>query len=140
MSNIPNNNRLKLSLAIAAPIIGIGWISLILFNIATPWKTYKLEVRIPKKLSYDIFTIDSNPDLILIKINKNRQVYLNGKLITLDNLQKRLKEILVKQTEDRRILYIRASKELPYNFVVTITDLAKGSGATYIGLQIDYLE
>ena len=132
------NRKAAIPGSISAPIIGIWSVLLILFNISTPIKTYKLEVRPLQKFSYDISTIDSNSVYLVVVIDKDRKIYLNKEPVEIESLAARVKDIFDKRTQNERVVYFKAPKELPHGFIMHVFDLVKGAGASTIAIQVDY--
>jgi biopolymer transport protein ExbD len=123
------------------PLIDVLLVLLIIFMVITPLKPHKFETKIPEKPP-DTMPEDMVPDpgLLVVTVSKERKIELNQQQMTAEDLGTRLKEEIDKRPEDRRVLFIKAPKDLPYGFVVNIIDIVKGAGANPIGLQIDYLD
>jgi len=123
------------------PLIDVLLVLLIIFMVITPLKPHKFETKIPEKPPD---TVDPNavpdPGLFVVTVNKERKIELNTQPLSAEELSTRLKEEIDKRPADRRTLFIKAPKEIPYGFVVNLIDIVKGAGASPIGLQIDYLD
>ncbi|MCS6883842.1 MAG: biopolymer transporter ExbD [Acidobacteriota bacterium] len=123
------------------PLIDVLLVLLIIFMVITPMKPHKFETKIPEKppdkLPEDV---QPDPSLLVVTVSKDRKIELNSQGMSLEDLGTRLKDELSKRPDDRKTLFIKAPKEIPYGFVVNIIDVVKGAGASPIGLQIDYLE
>jgi len=123
------------------PLIDVLLVLLIIFMVITPLKPHKFETKIPEKPP-DTMPEDMVPDpgLLVVTVDKGRKIQLNQQEMSPEELGTRLKEELDKRPADRRVLFIKAPKEINYGFVVNIIDIVKGAGAEPIGLQIDYLD
>jgi biopolymer transport protein ExbD len=123
------------------PLIDVLLVLLIIFMVITPLKPHKFETKIPEKPPDEV---DPNalpdPGLLVVTVNKERKIELNTQPLSAEELGVRLKEEIDKRPADRRTLFIKAPKDLPYGFVVNLIDIVKGAGASPIGLQIDYLD
>jgi biopolymer transport protein ExbD len=123
------------------PLIDVLLVLLIIFMVITPLKPHKFETKIPEKPP-DTIADNAQPDpgLLVVTVDKSRKIELNSQPMDADQLSIRLKEEIDKRPPDRRVLFIKAPKDIPYGFVVNIIDIVKGAGAAPIGLQIDYLD
>ncbi|MEW6730910.1 MAG: biopolymer transporter ExbD [Acidobacteriota bacterium] len=123
------------------PLIDVLLVLLIIFMVITPLKPHKFETKIPEKPP-DTLPEDIQPDpgLLVVTINKEKKIELNTQPLSAEELGTQLKDTIEKRPPDRRTLFIKAPRDLPYGFVVNIIDIVKGAGASPIGLQIDYLE
>lgn len=123
------------------PLIDVLLVLLIIFMVITPMKPHKFETKIPEKPP-DTLPEDVQPDpsLLVVTISKERKIELNSQGMSAEDLGVKLKDELSKRPDDRKTLFIKAPKDIPYGFVVNIIDIVKGAGASPIGLQIDYLE
>lgn len=59
---------------------------------------------------------------------------------TEEQLKRELKEFLDNRPSDLRAAFIKAPRDVQYERVMKLIDLAKGAGAAPIGLQIDNLD
>lgn len=123
------------------PLIDVLLVLLIIFMVITPMKPHKFETKIPEKPTEQMEDIQPDPTLLVVTINKERKIELNQQEIANpEDLGTRVKDEMAKRPDDKRTLFIKAPKELPYGYVVNIIDIVKGAGASPIGLQIDYLD
>ncbi len=123
------------------PLIDVLLVLLIIFMVITPMKPHKFETKIPEKPP-DTLPEDMQPDpsLLVVTISKERKIELNSQGMSAEDLGTKLRDELSRRPDDRKTLFIKAPKDIPYGFVVNIIDIVKGAGASPIGLQIDYLE
>lgn len=123
------------------PLIDVLLVLLIIFMVITPMKPHKFETKIPEKPP-DTLPEDVQPDpsLLVVTISKERKIELNSQGMSAEELGTKLRDELSRRPDDRKTLFIKAPKDIPYGFVVNIIDIVKGAGASPIGLQIDYLE
>ncbi len=121
------------------PLIDVLLVMLIIFMVIPPSNPYKLEAKIPEK-PVDQENSIVTPSILVLTMDKNQQLTLNGQPINKEDLGARMKDILSPRPLDQRTLFIRAPKELSYSAVVNIIDIVKGAGASPIGLQVDYLD
>ena len=123
------------------PLIDVLLVLLIIFMVITPLKPHKFETKIPEKppetMPEDVLP---DPGLLVVTVNKAKEIELNQQKMSIDELGTRLKDEIDKRPADRRVLFIKAPKVIEYGYIVRLIDVVKGAGASPIGLQIDYLE
>src|SRR5215216_635826 len=124
------------------PLVDVLLVLLIIFFVIQPQKEAKFESQIPQKPDTEE-TKDFNPpaDLLMVDVKTgvglNQVVELNSKAMSLIELGGTLKELL--EQRPSKTVYLKAPKDKQYGDVVQVIDVIKGSGASPIGLQIDYL-
>ena len=133
------NNKSTAPTINVTPLIDVLLVLLIIFMVITPVKLHKFETKIPEKPT-EISDYPPSNDLLVLTINREREININSQSITTEELGDRVKEIIERRPIDQRTLFIKAPKELPYSFVVNIIDKIKGAGANPIGLQVDYID
>jgi biopolymer transport protein ExbD len=103
-------------------------------------RSNKLEVSALEKLSYDVSSVDNNPNWMVVKLDSYGNIYLNCQKISREKLINAFYNYCKDNPKERRIVYLKASKKLNYEYVCNFIDDIKGSGIVFIKLQIDYLE
>jgi biopolymer transport protein ExbD len=129
------------------PLIDVLLVLLIIFMVVSPARPHEFETKVPEKAP-DNPNIEIVPDpttLVISLVPKTLDIKLacsgcKDEPISADELVRKLTEILKTRPPDRKAIFIKAPKTVPYREVVRLVDLAKGAGADPIGLQIDYLE
>jgi len=111
----------------------------IVITFPPPPSRYRLEVRVIKKLPYDLAVTYSGPESLMVIVDGNRAIFLNNRQTDLEGLGKLLRKAFEVLPEDRRAVCVKASQRIPYGYFVTVIDVIKGAGASQIGMQIDYI-
>ena len=129
------------------PLIDVLLVLLIIFMVVSPARPHEFETKVPEKApeNQNIEIIPDPTTLVISLAPKTLEIKLacagcKDEPITADELVRKLTEILKTRPSDRKAIFIKAPKTVPYREVVRLVDLAKGAGAEPIGLQIDYLE
>ena len=113
------------------PYIDILLVLLIIFMVAAPLKQYDHPVRVPQPaVSAPPQNVKS--DSIIVEMDLDRTVRINQKVVTLQELESTLNEVL--QYRAVKNLFIRGDRALPYGEIFVLMDIAKRSGATDIAL------
>ncbi|HZS46614.1 MAG TPA: biopolymer transporter ExbD [Blastocatellia bacterium] len=124
------------------PLIDVLLVLLIIFMVVSPARPHEFETKVPERPPENT-TAEIIPDpttLVVSMAPKTLELKLNNDSMSPDALRDKLTEILKSRPPDRKAVFIKAPKTVPYREVVRIVDLCKGAGAEPIGLQVDYLE
>jgi biopolymer transport protein ExbD len=124
------------------PLIDVLLVLLIIFMVISPQKPHRFEAKIPEKPPEN--QPDVQPDVLalVVIVPKEGDVY---KLNTeehkgLPALYDRLFTNLDKRPPDRKSVFIKAPRGIPFGEVVKVIDVVKKAGAQPIGLQIEGLD
>ena len=144
------------------PLIDVLLVMLIIFMVVSPLKPSRFLTKTASKP--DDRRITPNPKPLVVTINPDRTLMLNGKtdmgtvydtsklVMTLaEVIQQRFQNGVYRdELRDRvdlpdsvrveRTVFIRAPQMIRYADVVRVLDAIKGAGATPVGLQIDNLD
>jgi len=124
------------------PLIDVLLVLLIIFMVISPTKPHRFEAKIPEKPPDTQKDTPPDPLSLVVAIPKGGGGYkLNTQEApTLDELGKQLHQALDGRPADRKAVFLKAPKSLPYGEVVKVIDVIKESGGQPIGLQIEALE
>lgn len=122
------------------PLIDVLLVLLIIFMVITPVKPHKFDTKTPEKPDLSQESLAPSPTLLVVSISRNLELALNSQPMELIELSSQLSTILQQRSLDQRTLFIKAPKDIRYEFVTNVIDNIKAAGADPIGLQIDYLE
>lgn len=118
--NFRRNNRLKADLNLT-PMIDIVFLLVIFFMVSTTFITARsgIKVDLPHSRARKL-----NPsENLMITIPSDGELEFNGQKITMEELERRLKE-----THPRKMVIIEADKKVTHGRVVEIMDLVKECG------------
>jgi biopolymer transport protein ExbD len=119
------------------PLIDVLLVLLIIFMVVAPLKPAQFETKIPQK-PQENQDVQPPSDMLMIVVKPNLELELNTLKLTPEEMSQRLTKEL--ETRPDKTVFIKAPKKLHYQDIVGVIDIAKGAGATPIGLQIDFLE
>jgi biopolymer transport protein TolR len=118
------------------PYIDILLVLLIIFMVIQPTTQYDLNARVPEDAPEDIpDDVIIKSDAIVVTISSNGALEINQEPVTLDRLGSRLFEIY--SARQNKNMFIQAAQDLPFGEVISVIDIAKGSGIGDVGLMID---
>jgi biopolymer transport protein ExbD len=117
------------------PLIDVLLVLLIIFMVIAPRREAQLPVRAPDKSPLQS---DLRPsEMLMLTVTGEWQLALNTMPITDSELGPVLKVLMEQRDAESRVLLIKAPQIVPYESVISLVDLAKGSGVTTIGLLAD---
>jgi biopolymer transport protein ExbD len=117
------------------PLIDVLLVLLIIFMVISPRREAQLPVRAPDKSPAQI---DPGPSAVLmLTVSSEFQLALNTKPLMHSELRLVLKDLMEQREAEARALFIKAPPLVPYESVISLVDVAKGSGVMTIGLLAD---
>jgi biopolymer transport protein ExbD len=124
------------------PLIDVLLVLLIIFMVISPQKPHRFEARIPEKPPENQQDVPPDPLSLLVTIPKDGDVYkLNTEeLKGTAALYDRLFAAIDPRPADRKAVFIKAPKTLPFGEVVKVIDVVKKAGGQPIGLQNEGLD
>ncbi|OGS10822.1 MAG: hypothetical protein A3J70_12140 [Elusimicrobia bacterium RIFCSPHIGHO2_02_FULL_61_10] len=114
------------------PFIDVVLVLLVIFMVMTPFLVQQqVRVNLPQSV-----TSNQVPDRpIVIGIQKNGEMTMNGTAVAAGNLESGLKALLGKN-KDRPVM-IQADKDLALQRVVTVMDVAKRLQVSNLGISVE---
>ncbi len=124
------------------PLIDVLLVLLIIFMVISPQKPHRFEAKIPEKPPENQPDVPPDPFSLLVTVPKDSDVYkLNTEeLKGTTALYDRLFSAIDKRPADRKAVFIKAPRTIPFGEVVKVIDVVKQAGGQPIGLQIEDLE
>ena len=112
------------------PLIDVLLVLIIIFLVVTTHTT-GLRANIPQ--NPDSKSYPPPMDDIVISVLGNGNVRINQETVALADLQGRLQEIF--KNAANHVIFVRCPKDLEYNYVANVIDLAKGAGLDRVALM-----
>jgi biopolymer transport protein ExbD len=116
------------------PLIDVLLVLLIIFMVISPRREAQLPVKAPQQADEGA---KPNPETLMLTVSAQFQLALNSKPIIHSELGLVLKDLMQQREADGRMLFIKAPPLVPYESVVSLVDVAKGSGVMTVGLLAD---
>lgn len=114
------------------PFVDIILVILIIFMVTTPFiMKPSINVNLPKAASGD----ESTPSKLSITLNPKGEIYLNGKVSTLEEVQS-YSDSISKENPDVQAI-ISADKDVSHGNVVQVIDAVKTGGVKKFAITID---
>lgn len=113
------------------PLIDLAFALLIIFMITAPLLQQSIDIRVPTESPRPQQEAPAEP--VSLAINAEGLFYWGDESVGDNEMQSRLE--LIAQAADPPVVQIRADASLPYQRVVDLLDLVKGSGLQKISLE-----
>jgi len=114
------------------PLIDVVFLLLIFFMVSTAFVDFprRLEIQLPTSKSSNENETQKNLE---IEITRQKKIYLNGKKVTLTELEKKLES---EENPTGKKALIRADKELAYGKVIQVMGLLQSAKITDISVAV----
>ena len=114
------------------PLIDVSLVLLIIFMVMTPFLVQQqVRVNLPKSVAGD-----ASPDRpIVVSIQKQGEISLNGKAVSISNLEGELRPLLGHKND--RPVMIQADKDIPLQQVVSVMDITKKLHVAKLGISVE---
>jgi biopolymer transport protein ExbD len=113
------------------PLIDVLLVLLVIFMIVTPTRSRGLHASVPQPATQAAASPPDND--VVITVLRDKTVLLNHEVVTLQDLDTRLKQIFA--AAPNHVLFVRGDRDLDFQQVAEVIDVAKGAGLNRIGLM-----
>ena len=114
------------------PLIDVLLVLIIIFMVVIPHESVGLPAAVPQPASEGA---PPNELDIVVSVNQDSSIAINQEPVELDRLQDRLKTIFA--TRASRVIFVRGNKDLSFEWIAAVIDLARGAGIFHIGLMTE---
>ncbi|MCP4023174.1 MAG: protein TolR [Desulfobacteraceae bacterium] len=111
------------------PFVDVMLVLLIIFMVTAPMMVQGVDVDLPKATSK---ALKGGEDRLIISIDKDRKVYINEQVVSVEILTQKLDAIL--ENLDTENVYLKADKQVPYGIVVNVMSKIKKAGIDSLGM------
>lgn len=131
-ASISNKNKRSalMSEINVTPFVDVMLVLLIIFMVTAPLLQQGIDISLPSTKSVGAQPTSQNP--FILKIRKNKKIYIGTKSIPSQQLSTKLKSIF-KNRKDKQI-YLQADKSVPYEVVARTLGEIKSSGLLQVSL------
>jgi biopolymer transport protein TolR len=115
------------------PMIDVLLVLIIIFMVITPTTSHGLNALVPQQESGPAATAPSND--IVVTVNGDRTVSINRETIAIEELSGRLQRLYL--NHPGHPLFVRGGKDLAFEQVAQVIDIARGVGLDRIALMTE---
>ena len=123
-----NSNQLMSDINVT-PFVDVMLVLLIIFMVTAPMMVQGVDVDLPKATSK---ALKGGEDRLIISVDEESKVYINEQVVSVEFLTKKLGAIL--ENFDKKNVYLRADKKVPYGIVVNVISKIKKAGVDSLGM------
>ncbi|OIQ49746.1 Biopolymer transport protein ExbD [Pseudodesulfovibrio hydrargyri] len=111
------------------PFVDVMLVLLIIFMVTAPLMTQGVEVDLPTTRT--VRNLPQDSEHLVLSVKKDGTIFLDEYQVALDELQAYIQRLVAKQ---KKQLFLRADKEVPYGTVVQVMGEIKAAGIDRLGI------
>ncbi len=111
------------------PFVDVMLVLLIIFMVTAPMMVQGIDVDLPKATSK---ALKGSEERLVISIDDSNKVFINDQVVSIEVLTHKLGAIL--ENFDKKNVYLRADKKVPYGIVVNVISKIKQAGVDSLGM------
>jgi biopolymer transport protein TolR len=120
------------------PMIDVLLVLIIIFMVITPLTPKGLEAIVPQPAPPNQQQSEADQRTVVVTVNADRSMMINTESTDEARLGARLEEIF--KTRAERVIFVKGDKELEFQYVAKVIDIAKGVGIDKVGLMTPEME
>jgi len=111
------------------PFVDVMLVLLIIFMVTAPLMTQGVEVDLP--VTKTVRNLPQDSEHLVLTVRKDGRIFLDEYQVSMDELEDHLKRLVAGQ---KKQLFLRADKEVPYGTVVQVMGEIKAAGIDKLGI------
>jgi biopolymer transport protein ExbD len=120
------------------PMIDVLLVLIIIFMVITPLTPKGLEALVPQPAPPNQQQNDADQRTVVVSVAKDKSMMINTEPTDENKLGPRLEEIF--KTRAERLIFVKGDKDLEFQDVAKVIDIAKGVGIDKVGLMTPEME
>jgi biopolymer transport protein TolR len=120
------------------PMIDVLLVLIIIFMVITPLTPKGLEALVPQPAPPNQQQNDADQRTVVVSVNADKSMLINTEPTDENKLGPRLEEIF--KTRAERLIFVKGDKDLEFQDVAKVIDIAKGVGIDKVGLMTPEME
>jgi biopolymer transport protein ExbD/biopolymer transport protein TolR len=119
------------------PMVDVMLVLLIIFMVVTPFLQSGVNVALPKGPHGEEDRDISKESSVVVAVPIDGTYYLGREVVSLSELETRIKKKMEALPIDRRVVYVKADNRVHYDVVVNVIDTIRSAGIDRVGLVVD---
>ncbi|MGE4536154.1 MAG: protein TolR [Desulfovibrio sp.] len=111
------------------PFVDVMLVLLIIFMVTAPMMTQGLQVDLPQTRAVSVLPKEN--ESVVLTIKADGSLYLDKYQVELDDLEGQVRQLV---TAQKKQLFLRADKAVPYGTVVAVMGVVKAAGVDKLGV------
>jgi biopolymer transport protein TolR len=111
------------------PFVDVMLVLLIIFMVTAPLMTQGVEVDLPTTRT--VRNLPQDSEHLVLSVKKDGRIFLDEYQVSMEELEDHLKRLVAGQ---KKQLFLRADKEVPYGTVVQVMGEIKAAGIDKLGI------
>jgi biopolymer transport protein TolR len=120
------------------PMIDVLLVLIIIFMVITPLTPKGLEAIVPQPAPPNQQQSEADQRTVVVTVNADKSMMINTEVTDEGRLGPRLEEIF--KTRAERVIFVKGDKDLEFQYVAKVIDIAKGVGIDKVGLMTPEME
>lgn len=112
------------------PLIDVMLVLLIIFMITAPLLTHSIKIDVPRVSSQPA---EQDPESIDLAIKASGEMYWNSEPVAMDELNDKMRQLVIDQEDNPINLRIRADAETQYDHIAKVMAAARNTGVRRLG-------
>ena len=110
------------------PLVDVVLVLLIIFMVTAPLMQSGIDVNLPKAET----RAPLEEERVIVTIDRDHYIYIGQSNININLLEGKLREMF--QFRKDKVVFLKADKDVPYGYVITVMDKIKKSGIDTLGM------
>jgi biopolymer transport protein TolR len=127
--SVGGNSQQKAEMNVT-PLIDVLLVLIIIFLLVQPQLSHGLKTSAPEQSN---LKPSAPQDDIVLTVLGNRAVRLNQEAVAMEDLDARLKDVF--KNAPNHVIFVRAEKDLDFQYIAEVIDIAKGAGLERVALM-----
>ncbi|HLG18950.1 MAG TPA: protein TolR [Bdellovibrionota bacterium] len=127
------NDHGPLSEINVTPFVDVMLVLLVIFMVTAPLIQQQVDIDLPATSSKKSVAVTEQD--VVLTIDKKQQLSIAKTKVGVQDLSVKLKEVF--RNKQKKEIYLRADKTVPYGFVVKVMALVKNAGIDRMGMITD---
>ena len=124
-----DSGRSAMSQINVTPLVDVMLVLLVIFMVTAPMMQQGVQVNLPKA---DTKSLAPKEDTLVVSLEKSGRTTINGSEVSANQLKEKLTSMLAGR--EKREVFLKADKEVPYGEVVSVMAQIKGAGVERLGM------